>query len=75
MPRSVPGSVLDDPAEVAARAVEFAVDGAVTALSGERVSVAARSLCVHGDSPDAVAAASAVRAALAAAGVEVRAFA
>jgi UPF0271 protein len=72
--RSVAGAVLDDPELVAARAVGFAVDGAVTALTGERVAVAARSLCVHGDSPDAVAAASAVRVALAAAGVEVRAF-
>jgi 5-oxoprolinase (ATP-hydrolysing) subunit A len=74
VPRSVSGSVLDDPAEVAARAVGFAVDGAVTAVTGERVTVAPRSLCVHGDSPDAVAAATAVRTALRAAGVEVRAF-
>jgi UPF0271 protein len=74
MSRSLPGAVLDDPEQVAARAVGFAVDGAVTASTGERVVVAARSLCVHGDSPGAVAAATAVRAALAAAGVEVRAF-
>ena len=75
VPRSVPGSVIEDPELVAARAVEFAVDGAVTALTGERVAVTAQSLCVHGDSPDAVAAARAVRRALAASGVEVGAFA
>jgi UPF0271 protein len=34
---------------------------------------AARSLCIHGDTPDAVAIAGAVRDALRAAGVEIRA--
>jgi 5-oxoprolinase (ATP-hydrolysing) subunit A len=75
VPRGVAGAVLHDPAEIADRAVGFAVDGAVTALTGERVVVRARSLCVHGDSPGAVAAAGAVRAALDAAGVAVGSFA
>jgi 5-oxoprolinase (ATP-hydrolysing) subunit A len=39
------------------------------------VAVSARSICVHGDSPGAVAMAVAVRKALAEAGVEIRPFA
>lgn len=61
VPRGEPGAVLTDPAEVAAHALALAphVD----------------SLCVHGDTPGAVALAVATRAALAEAGIEVRAFA
>ena len=53
-PRSEPGAVLDDPELIAARAVELAVE--------------VESVCVHGDTPGAVAHAHAVRAALEAAG-------
>lgn len=71
--RTAPGALLEDPEEAAARAVRFAVEGAVTAVDGARVAVAAASLCVHGDSPGAVAMARAVRTALDDAGVSVRA--
>jgi UPF0271 protein len=57
--RRVRGAVLDDPEEVARRAVELALAGAVD------------SVCVHGDSPSAVASARAVRVALTAAGLVV----
>lgn len=73
VPRTRPGALLDDPAQVAARAVRLARDGAVEALDGSIVRVDAASLCVHGDSPAAVALARAVRAALAAADVDVKA--
>lgn len=73
VPRSEPGALLEDPGLVADRAVAFVREGAVTAVDGSRVSVDAASLCVHGDSPGAVAMARAVRAALDAAGVDVRA--
>lgn len=72
VPRGAPGALLYDPDEVAARAVSLVRDGAVTAVDGTRVRVDAASLCVHGDSPGAVAMARAVRAALDAAGVVVR---
>jgi len=75
VPRSVPGAVLSSVEEVAARAVEMAVSGTVVAVEGTRVVVGAESLCVHGDSPSAVAMAEAVRGALREAGVEVGAFA
>lgn len=71
--RGEPGALLSDPVAVAARAVELVVDGVVETVDGSRVAVTAASLCVHGDSPGAVAMARAVRAALDDAGVEVRA--
>lgn len=73
VPRGRPGALLDDADEVSARAVRLATDGVVAAVDRSLVQVDAVSLCLHGDSPGAVAMARAVRVALAAAGVEVRA--
>ena len=66
--------MLSDPAEVARRVVQMVVDGHVDAIDGSRVTVHAESVCVHGDSPGAVAMAQRIRADLAAAGVELGAF-
>ncbi|WP_425840159.1 5-oxoprolinase subunit PxpA [Microbacterium sp. PA5] len=73
VPRSAPGALLHDPDLVAARAVRLARDGEVEAVDGTVVHADAVSLCLHGDSPGAVAMARAVRAALDAAGVGVAA--
>ncbi|MGW4422656.1 LamB/YcsF family protein [Streptosporangium sp. NPDC004631] len=75
VPRRSPGAVLHDPGEVAARAVRMATARTVTAVDGSQVAVDARSICVHGDTPDAVLLARAVRDGLIAAGVTLRAFA
>ena len=68
------GSVLVDPDEVAARAVRIAVHNEVVAIDGSVVHVRARSICVHSDTPGAVALARAIRSALDAAGVGVYRF-
>lgn len=73
VPRSAPGAVLHDPGTIAERALRLARFGELVAIDGTVISTAARSLCIHGDTPKAVAIARAVRAALEAAGVEVRA--
>lgn len=73
VPRGRPGDLLHAPEVVSARAVRLAVDGVVEAIDGSVIEATAESLCVHGDSPAAVAMARAVRAALDAAGVEIRA--
>ena len=75
VPRRQPGSVLADGDEVVRRALAFALDGSVEAVDGTAVAVAARSLCVHGDTPGAVAMGRAVRAALERAGIALRPFA
>ena len=74
VPRTELGAVVTDTTEVAARAVEIAVDRQTVAIDGTAVPVEARSLCIHGDTPGAVALARAVRAALDAADVAVHPF-
>lgn len=71
VPRDLPDAVLDDPELVAARMLGLVRTGTILARDGVPVAVPADSICVHGDSPNAVAMARAVRGALAAAGIEV----
>ena len=72
--RREPGAVLHDADEVADRMVTLVRTGALSAIDGSTVEVAAESICVHGDSPGAVTMARAVRRALTEAGVDVRPF-
>lgn len=62
IPRGSPGALVSDPGEIAANAVRLAATPWV------------RTVCVHGDSPGAVAAVAAVRRALGAAGYQIRAW-
>jgi UPF0271 protein len=55
--------------------VAIATEHSVTAVDGTVVKVEARSICIHGDTPGAVALARAVRDALDNAGVGVHSFA
>jgi 5-oxoprolinase (ATP-hydrolysing) subunit A len=73
LPRDQPGSVLQNDADVAARAVAMVQYGGVVAVDGSRVNIAADTICVHGDTPGAAALAKRIRDALAEAGVTVRA--
>ncbi|MEU8522186.1 5-oxoprolinase subunit PxpA [Streptomyces sp. NBC_01216] len=75
LPRGREGAVVTDPARVVERAESLARFGTVTSHCGRPVAVRARSLCLHGDTPDAVGLARRVRARLEAAGVRVEAFA
>ena len=75
VPRSQPGALLHDPAAVAERMVQMLLTGRLRSVDGVEIGVSARSICVHGDTPGAVAMAVAVRKALAEAGVEIRSFA
>lgn len=67
--RGQPGAVLDDADAVAQCAVGMIAGGGVTAADGSWVSLHVATLCVHGDSPGAVAMATAVRTALQGAGI------
>jgi UPF0271 protein len=69
--RSLPGAVISEPQRCAERAVRMVIDGGIESAGGRRVALRADSVCVHGDTPGAVAAARAVRAALEMAGVDV----
>ena len=74
VPRSHPEGLHTDPEAVAERVVRLAIEGTVVSVEGEVVAVDARSVCTHGDTPDAVALAHAVRSALEGAGVEIGPF-
>lgn len=73
--RREPNSVLTDAEEVTQRMVRLATEGVIEAIDGSEITLNAESICVHGDSPGAVAMAYAVRQGLDAAGVTVKAFA
>lgn len=75
VPRELAGALITDPEHVAARVVCMVVDGTIEAVDGTQLAVRPASVCVHGDTPGAVAIARAVRAALDTAGVEIAAFA
>ncbi len=75
VPRSEPGALLHDPEEVAERVLRVVQESRIIAVDGTPVTVAAESVCLHGDSPGAVEMARAVRSALTAAGVDVMSFA
>ncbi|MFB7336665.1 LamB/YcsF family protein [Streptomyces adustus] len=74
VPRGRDGAVVTDAAAVVERSVGLARSGTVTAHSGVRIEVRARSLCLHGDTPGAVDLARQVRRRLEESGVRVEAF-
>jgi len=72
--RSEPEAVLSDPAEVAEHVLRMATEGSVRTIDGSTLKIRAESICVHGDSPGAVAMAAAVKSALGDAGVSIGSF-
>jgi 5-oxoprolinase (ATP-hydrolysing) subunit A len=73
--RGQPGALVTDPGVVSARAVAMVTQGVVDTVEGHRLELNPRSVCLHGDTPGAVALATAVRAALERAGVTLAPFA
>lgn len=72
--RHAPGAVLHDPQEVATRMVNFVRTGEITAQDGSRIKLAAQSICLHGDSPGAIAMAQAIRQRFEQEGIVIRSF-
>ncbi|MGW1056463.1 LamB/YcsF family protein [Micromonospora rubida] len=69
VPRTALGALVTDPEQVAERAVRMATERTVVAVDGTVVPCPVESICLHGDTPGAVASAALVRAALIDAGV------
>ncbi|HEX2719910.1 MAG TPA: 5-oxoprolinase subunit PxpA [Candidatus Deferrimicrobium sp.] len=59
--RKDPGAVLDDPEVVAERVVRMVRDGEVITVDGTGISIVPKTVCVHGDTPGAVALLRAIR--------------
>ncbi|MRS16908.1 5-oxoprolinase subunit PxpA [Enterobacteriaceae bacterium RIT691] len=68
------GAVLHDPQQVAERVVQMIIHGGVQSIEGTFTPIQADSICLHGDSPGAVAMARAVRQRLDAEGIRVQSF-
>ena len=75
VPRSQPGAVIHDAKAASERIIAMLRAGAIIATDGTKIPVGIDSICVHGDTPGAVAMAKAVRQALIEAGYSLRAFA
>jgi UPF0271 protein len=73
--RRLDGAVLHDPDEIARRCVAMATGDLVADVDGGPLVLTPQSICVHGDTPGAVAIARRVREALAGAGVPLAPFA
>ena len=73
--RKLPGAVLHDAEEVAARVLRMVQAGAVETVDGTLLPMEIGSICVHGDSPGAIRMAAAVRERLTQSGIAIRPFA
>ncbi len=69
VPRSHPEAMLHDPEDAANRVFGMLRDDKVRAIDGSEVSVHADTICVHGDTPEAVKFAQALRTCLSQVGV------
>jgi UPF0271 protein len=67
-PRKMPGALIEDPEKAVAQVLEIVEEGRVTTVSGKKISIAAATICLHGDGANAVAIAKAIHEALAAKG-------
>tara|TARA_B100000809_G_scaffold4346_2_gene4561 strand:+ start:74 stop:610 length:537 start_codon:yes stop_codon:yes gene_type:complete len=69
--RSIPGTVIKDPAVAREQAIRMVRDGEVVSRHGKVISVEVETLCVHGDEATGVAVAREVRRGLEEAGIAV----
>jgi 5-oxoprolinase (ATP-hydrolysing) subunit A len=73
VPRARPDALLHDPDEAAVRVLRMLHEQVVRSVEGKDIPIQADTICVHGDTPEAVEFAKKLRAHLAGAGVEVAA--
>ncbi|MCS7013696.1 MAG: 5-oxoprolinase subunit PxpA [Chloroherpetonaceae bacterium] len=74
-PRTDAKALIDSVDEAVAQALRLATEGIVTTVQGTTLMLQADTICIHGDGANAVEVARAIRAALQAAGIEIRALA
>jgi UPF0271 protein len=71
-PRSLPGAVISDPQEAAAKGLRLAKEGIWYTSDGKQEIILVDTLCIHGDTPGAVETARALRMSLEGAGFTLR---
>jgi UPF0271 protein len=75
VPRDQPGAVIHDVKSAVQRAVMLVKGKTITADDGTELHISARSLCVHGDNPDAAPMLRTLRKRLEESGVTIAPFA
>ena len=71
--RNLEGAVIHDHDLAAARVLQMATDGTVVCTDGSKLTLAAETICVHGDNPSALQLVANIRETLTGAGVKVQA--
>ena len=74
VPRSVPDSVLHNADQISERVLAWLEHGSITSSDGTQVKVDAKSICLHGDTPGAVASAASIYQRCKSAGHEIRSW-
>jgi UPF0271 protein len=74
VPRGTPGAMIHDADEAANRLLSVLETGKMPVVDGAPITLAADSICVHGDGPSAVAMAKAIHTRLTAAGISLQSF-
>ncbi|MDY3248768.1 MAG: 5-oxoprolinase subunit PxpA [Candidatus Choladocola sp.] len=70
VPRNRPGAVITDEAEAISRVIRMIRTGTVVSITGKVIEAEADSICVHGDSPAALAFVRSIHAALLSEGIQ-----
>jgi 5-oxoprolinase (ATP-hydrolysing) subunit A len=74
VPRTVADSVLHDADQISERVLSWLEHGSIAASDGSQIVVAAESICLHGDTPGAVASAASIYQRCKAAGYEIKSW-
>ncbi len=74
VPRGRDGAMIDDPKGATARLISFFDTGLMPVIDGDPIPLSAHSICVHGDSPQAVAMAREMQDSLTAHSVQIAPF-
>jgi UPF0271 protein len=74
VPRSHPQAMIHDPEQALNRLKSFLDTGLMPVIDGDPIPLSAQSICIHGDSPQAVAMAGVIRTGLTARGLHLAPF-
>jgi UPF0271 protein len=74
VPRTVADSVLHDAEQISERVLGWLEHGSIAASDGKQISVDAKSICLHGDTPGAVASAESIYQRCKSAGYEIKSW-
>ena len=72
--RSIPGAIISDPKIAGARVAKMVESGAIITRSGKEIKTRIDTVCLHGDTPEAINIAKAIKGELEKSGINIRKF-